>query len=76
MQIEGWRHTYLSSVHDCENCRYFGGLICNHLDEDFNCLGWERIRWQPIKTAIWRYKIWALSRKLKKNGSAGRLKKS
>ena len=30
----------------CENCTYFGGLMCDHLDENFRCLGWEPIDWE------------------------------
>ena len=26
----------------CQFCRYFGGLMCDHLDENNNCLGFER----------------------------------
>lgn len=28
-------------VHDCDNCKWFGGLMCDHVDENFKCLGWE-----------------------------------
>lgn len=28
-------------VHDCENCKWFGGLMCDHVDENYKCLGWE-----------------------------------
>ena len=30
----------------CENCDFFGGLMCDHLDENYNCLGWEPINWE------------------------------
>ena len=29
-------------VHDCDNCKWFGGLMCDHVDENYKCLGWER----------------------------------
>lgn len=25
----------------CDNCKYFGGCCCDHVDEDGKCLGWE-----------------------------------
>lgn len=28
-------------VHDCDNCKWFGGLMCDHVDENYKCLGWE-----------------------------------
>lgn len=30
---------------DCESCYHFGGCMCDHLDENNNCLGWEPIDW-------------------------------
>lgn len=26
---------------DCENCKYFGGLMCDHIDEEDACMGYE-----------------------------------
>ena len=28
-------------VHNCDNCKWFGGLMCDHVDENYKCLGWE-----------------------------------
>lgn len=38
---------------DCKYCRYFGGLICDHLDENDNCLGFKRF---TIKDRINSYR--------------------
>lgn len=35
--------------HDCDNCKYFGGLMCNHVDENNKCLGWEKVKYHPIQ---------------------------
>ena len=40
-----WR-TYILSEKDCDNCDYFGGLMCDHVDENFKCLGWERKKYK------------------------------
>ena len=31
---------------DCESCYHFGGCMCDNLDENGNCLGWEPIDWK------------------------------
>lgn len=50
-----WCINYMAT---CDNCKYFGGCCCdhvdedgycggcccNHVDEDDNCLGWELLR--------------------------------
>lgn len=28
-------------IADCDNCKYFGGCCCNHLDADGDCMGYE-----------------------------------
>ena len=33
-----WCINYMAT---CDNCKYFGGCCCDHVDEDGNCLGWE-----------------------------------
>ena len=50
----------------CENCRYFGGLMCDHIDEEGNCLGWERTGWHPIKNMAYRIRMKRLVRKMRK----------
>lgn len=30
----------------CENCSHYGGLMCDHVDEYYQCLGWEPIDWE------------------------------
>ena len=27
---------------ECDSCDYFGGLMCDHVDENGKCLGWKR----------------------------------
>ena len=36
-----WCINYMAT---CDNCKYFGGCCCDHVDEDGNCLGWELLR--------------------------------
>ena len=33
-----WIINYLAT---CDNCEYFGGCCCDHLDENGKCLGWK-----------------------------------
>lgn len=60
-----WR-TYILHQEDCDNCRFFGGCCCDHIDEEGNCLGWERADLNPINRQIYQYKIKKLVKKLKK----------
>ena len=57
-----WR-TYVLRNEACENCKYFGGLCCDHVDEKGNCLGWERANLNPIHRWIYNYRL----KKLVKN---------
>ena len=50
----------------CETCKYFGGLMCDHIDEEGNCLGWERPGWHPIKNMAYRIRMKKLVRKMRK----------
>ena len=50
---ELWR-TYILRQKDCDNCKYFGGCCCNHIDKNGKCLGWERADLNPIHE--WQYK--------------------
>lgn len=61
---EIWR-TYILHQQDCDNCKYFGGCCCDHLDEYGNCLGWERANLSFIHKWIYQYKIKRLAKKLK-----------
>lgn len=48
---------YIKRIHDCDNCKYFGGLMCDHVDENNKCLGWESAGWHPIKNFIYYYRM-------------------
>lgn len=39
--------------------------MCDHLDDNGNCLGWERADFNPIHKWIYQYKIKRLAKKLK-----------
>ena len=65
-KIRDWQHCYIHRVQDCDNCKYFGGLMCDHVDADWNCLGWEPIKWQPIKKIKQRYHMKKWVRKMRK----------
>lgn len=62
---EIWR-TYILHQEDCDNCKYFGGCCCDHIDEQGNCLGWERANLNPINKWIYNYKLKKMVRKFKK----------
>ena len=55
----------IKNTQDCENCKYFGGLMCDHVDENFKCLGWEKEEWHPIKNLKYKIKIKRLVKKLR-----------
>ena len=38
-------HLYIEHIHDCDNCGYFGGCMCDHVDENGKCLGWKNDNW-------------------------------
>ena len=40
--------------------------MCDHIDEEGNCLGWERPGWHPIKNIAYRIRIKRLARKMRK----------
>lgn len=46
-----WCINYMAT---CDNCKYFGGCCCDHVDADGNCLGWELLR-KPTKEEKKRY---------------------
>ena len=52
-----WWRTYILRQEDCDNCKYFGGCYCDHLDDNGNCLGWERADLNPIHKWQYQYKI-------------------
>lgn len=57
-QIDNIWRTYVLHQEDCDNCAYYSGVACNHVDKDGKCLGW-RNGVHPIMD--WKYK-----RKMKK----------
>ena len=57
---------YILKQHDCENCKYFGGLMCNHVDKNGKCLGWEKYKRHPICNLKYRIKLRKTIRKMKK----------
>ena len=60
---------FIHHTKDCENCKYFGGLMCDHVDENNKCLGWEKYKRRPIKTWLYKRKIKKLAKKLRNNPS-------
>lgn len=48
-----WWRTFILKQQDCDNCKYYGGLMCTHVDENWNCLGWKRKSFNPLKH--WQY---------------------
>ena len=63
---------YIKKIHDCDNCKYFGGLMCDHVDENYNCLGWESAGWHPIKTWLYNYRLKKFVKKMKKMDALGK----
>ena len=59
---------YILKEYDCDNCRYFGGCCCDHIDENGNCLGWESAGFHPIEDFKYRRMIRRLVRQAKKQG--------
>lgn len=57
---------YIKKIHDCDNCGYFGGCMCDHIDEHGNCLGWKSAGWHPIHGFIYDMKIRRLAKKYRK----------
>ena len=39
--------------------------MCDHVDENFKCLGWEKEEWHPIKNLKYKIKIKRLVKKLR-----------
>ena len=56
---------YIKKIHDCDNCSYFGGCMCNHIDADGNCLGWKSAGWHPIKEWLYHRKIKKMTKQFK-----------
>ena len=59
---------YIFHQKTCDNCKYFGGLMCDHIDKNGNCLGWEKHKNHPIKNFIYRRKIKRAIRIMRKYG--------
>ena len=53
-ELYEWWRTFILKQQDCDNCKYFGGVMCDHVDADLHCLGWERASFNPILK--WKYK--------------------
>lgn len=64
-ECKQWWRTYILRQEDCDNCKYFGGCCCDHLDDNGNCLGWERANLNPIHRWRYQYRIKKLAKKLK-----------
>ena len=58
---------YIERYHDCDNCSYFGGCMCDHIDADGNCLGWESAGWHPFSTWLYNHRIKKMVKKYKKS---------
>ena len=43
--------------------------MCDHVDENNKCLGWEKYKRRPIKTWLYKRKIKRLAKKLRNNPS-------
>ena len=50
----------------CDYCKYFGGLMCDHTDENGLCLGFERYKFTPIKNFIRKRKVKRIVKELRK----------
>ena len=59
----------IHNIKDCENCKYFGGLMCDHVDAEGHCLGWERYHPHYLKNIRYKMKIKKLARKMRKDPS-------
>lgn len=53
-ELYDWWRTFVLKQQDCDNCKYYGGLMCTHVDVDWNCLGWERKSFNPFRK--WQYR--------------------
>ena len=58
---------YIKHIHDCDNCGYFGGCMCDHIDENGKCLGWKNENWYPLKYYFYHRKIKKVVKWIKKN---------
>lgn len=56
--------TFIKGLKECENCRYNGGVMCSHVDENGNCLGWKRRSFNPINRWRYNYQIKKLIKKI------------
>ena len=51
-------NNYILRKEYCDYCYYFGGLICDHIDENGKCLGFRRYKIiDKIKNKYTQYKI-------------------
>ena len=51
-------NNYILRKEYCDYCYYFGGLMCDHIDENSKCLGFRRYKIiDKIKYKYTKYKI-------------------
>ena len=51
-------NNYILRKEYCDYCYYFGGLMCDHIDENGKCLGFRRYKIiDKIKYKYTQYKI-------------------
>lgn len=56
--IKEFINNYILRKKYCDYCYYFGGLMCNHIDEYGKCLGFRRYKiTDKIKYKYTQYKI-------------------
>jgi hypothetical protein len=56
--IKEFINNYILRKKYCDYCYYFGGLMCDHIDENGNCLGFRRYKiMDKIKYKYTQYKI-------------------
>ena len=61
-EIYEWWRTFIRKEQDCDNCKYYGRVMCDHVDADCNCLGWERKSFNLLDQWKYRRLIRRLSR--------------
>lgn len=59
-------NNYILRKEYCDYCYYFGGLICDHIDENGKCLGFRRYKIiDKIKYKYTQHKINKIVKKYK-----------
>ena len=57
-------NNYILRKKYCDYCYYFGGLICDHIDENGKCLGFRR--YKSIDKIKYKYTQYKINKILKK----------